>query len=164
MRPHVKILFGVVLVIVGIYWYALDIAVGTGVSNLAAVAILFKGGFGIVVALLGTFIVWIESDELRIQRELERHDLEPQEYSEGSESLAATSGDEPEEEDEATGEDDVESDEDTMNYASIVEGTVDEVKEQVKSEELDPSKVLAAEKEGKDRKTLTEWLERRIEE
>jgi hypothetical protein len=159
MRPHVKILFGVVLVIVGIYWYALDIAVGTGVSNLAAIAILFKGGFGIIVALLGTFIVWIESDELRIQRELERHDLEPQEYSEGSDSLAATS-----EEDEDTDDGEMDGDDDSMSYASIVEGTVDEVKEQVKSEDLDSAKVLAAEKEGKDRTTLTDWLERRIED
>ncbi len=56
------------------------------------------------------------------------------------------------------------TDEDTTDYASLVDGTVDEVKDAVRDDDLDPDKVLAAEQDGKDRKTLVEWLERRAEE
>lgn len=52
---------------------------------------------------------------------------------------------------------------DEREYASVVEGTVDEVKDQVRDEDLVPEKVLEAEMDGKNRKTLIEWLERRSE-
>lgn len=45
----------------------------------------------------------------------------------------------------------------------VVDGTIDEVKEAVE-EGLDPEEVLEAETEGKDRKTLKNWLEQQIEE
>lgn len=49
------------------------------------------------------------------------------------------------------------------DYEEIVSGTVDEVKDEVRDSDLNPEKVLEAEREGKDRKTLTEWLENRVE-
>lgn len=45
-----------------------------------------------------------------------------------------------------------------VDYEEVVEGTVAEVKEQVKEEDIDPEKVLEAEKEKKDRKTLKQFL------
>ncbi|MFB6167055.1 MAG: hypothetical protein ABEJ62_02220, partial [Candidatus Nanohaloarchaea archaeon] len=50
------------------------------------------------------------------------------------------------------------------DYEEIVSGTVDEVKEKVQEEDLDPEEVLEAEKQNKDRVTLVEWLEERIED
>lgn len=50
------------------------------------------------------------------------------------------------------------------DYAEVVSGTVDEVKDAVEAQDLDPAAVLEAEKAGKDRSTLTEWLETRIEQ
>lgn len=52
----------------------------------------------------------------------------------------------------------------STDYDVVVAGTVAEVKERVKSEDLDPAKVLAAEQEHRDRVTLTDWLERRAED
>lgn len=49
------------------------------------------------------------------------------------------------------------------DYDEVVEGTVDEVKEAVR-EGLDPGKVLQAEKDNKERKTLVGWLEDQVEE
>lgn len=51
-----------------------------------------------------------------------------------------------------------------VDYDDVVAGTVAEVKERVKNEDLDPEKVLAAEQENKDRVTLTDWLERRADD
>lgn len=48
-----------------------------------------------------------------------------------------------------------------VDYEEIVEGTVSEVKDAVKEDDVDPEKVLEAEKENKDRKTLKEFLEDR---
>jgi ribosomal protein L31E len=47
----------------------------------------------------------------------------------------------------------------SVDYEDVVEGTVAEVKEEVKEEDLDPEKVLEAEKEKKDRKTLKQFLQ-----
>ncbi|MDY6766176.1 MAG: 30S ribosomal protein S3 [Candidatus Nanohaloarchaea archaeon] len=49
------------------------------------------------------------------------------------------------------------------DHGELVEGTVDEVKDAVRDQNLVPEEVLEAEMEGKERKTLVEWLERRAE-
>jgi hypothetical protein len=53
---------------------------------------------------------------------------------------------------------------DDHNYEDIAEQTIAEIKEQVEEEDLDLAKLLEAEKNNKDRKTLKSWLEGRIEE
>lgn len=45
-----------------------------------------------------------------------------------------------------------------VDYEEIVEGTVSEVKDTVEEEDVDPEKVLEAEKDNKDRKTLKQFL------
>lgn len=50
-----------------------------------------------------------------------------------------------------------------IDYGELVQGTVDEVKETVETEGLDPRAVLEAERENKDRVTLVKWLEERVE-
>ncbi len=149
MRPYTKILIGALMIIGGIYWYSLDVFVGTGMNNLDSLAILLKGSAGALVFLVGVFVVWIESDELKIQRELQRHDFEPEKYRQEDDEFD-------------TGEGMAELDE--TEYDDLVDGTVEEVKERVDDDDLDPEKVLEAEKEGKDRKTLKEWLESRMDE
>lgn len=47
-----------------------------------------------------------------------------------------------------------------IEYAEIVEGTIPEVKERVETEEVDIEQVIAAERAGKARVTLLEWLEK----
>ncbi|MDY6766475.1 MAG: hypothetical protein SVW77_03840 [Candidatus Nanohaloarchaea archaeon] len=50
-----------------------------------------------------------------------------------------------------------------VDYDELVEGTVEDVKERVEDDYLDPVKVLNAEKANKDRVTLVEWLEERMD-
>lgn len=49
-----------------------------------------------------------------------------------------------------------------VDYEEVVQGTVAEVKHQVMEEDLDPEQVLEAEKNGKDRVTLIDWLEEQL--
>lgn len=51
-----------------------------------------------------------------------------------------------------------------VDYEELVEETVDAVKERVEEDGLDPEQVLAAERANKDRVTLTDWLEERVDE
>ena len=59
-------------------------------------------------------------------------------------------------------EDEDDDEEDVVSADEIVSGTIDEVKEAVE-DGADPEAVLEAEENDKDRKTLKEWLEKRIE-
>ncbi|MFB6265491.1 MAG: hypothetical protein ABEI07_00220 [Candidatus Nanohaloarchaea archaeon] len=51
-----------------------------------------------------------------------------------------------------------------VDYEDVVSGTIDEVKEQVDEKDLDMKKLLEAEKSNKDRVTLVEWIQERMEE
>ncbi len=50
------------------------------------------------------------------------------------------------------------------DYEDLSEKTIDEIKETVKEEDLDLRKLLKAEKNNKDRKTLKEWLNTKIDD
>jgi zona occludens toxin (predicted ATPase) len=50
------------------------------------------------------------------------------------------------------------------DYEGLSEKTIDEIKETVKEEDLDLRKLLKAEKNNKDRKTLKEWLNKKIDD
>ncbi|MCJ7450390.1 MAG: hypothetical protein MUP58_01475 [Candidatus Nanohaloarchaeota archaeon QJJ-9] len=150
MNPKSKILIGALMIVAGIYWYSRDILVG-GLNNLQSLAILVKGSLGAIVFLIGVFVVWIESDELKMRKERKNKDFEPEEYKEEEEAIEETLEEE--------GEVELEPE-----YEKVVEGTIDEVKEKVEEKDLEPKAVLEAEKEKKDRKTLKSWLEARIDE
>jgi small subunit ribosomal protein S3 len=68
--------------------------------------------------------------------------------------------DEETEEPEADGAADTDA---AVEYEAVVERTVDDVKTAVEEQDLDPAEVLDAEQANKDRVTLVEWLERRVE-
>lgn len=71
---------------------------------------------------------------------------------------------EAEEEEEETETEVDEEDEEASEFSAeeVVEGTIDEVKEAIE-EGADPEEVLEAEKDNKDRKTLKNWLENKVE-
>ncbi|MDY6771037.1 MAG: hypothetical protein SV186_03715 [Candidatus Nanohaloarchaea archaeon] len=148
MRPYTKILIGALMIVGGFAWYIPAQPGPSTLTNFQALAVLVQGGLGVFLALVGLFVVWIESDELKIQRELERHDFEPEKYREEEDEFDTGAG---------------VAEIPDQDYDEVVEGTVDEVKDRVREEELDPALVLQAEKENKDRKTLKDWLQDRLE-
>ena len=145
MKPQYKIIIGALMIVGGIWWYSLNFPMGTGMNNVESLVVLFKGSLGAVALILGTFIVWIESDEIKIQKELEKSDFEPEDYKTGKEFM------------ETEGEVSIAD----VEYEEIVSGTIEDVKDSVKGRDLDPQKVLKFEKKNKDRKTLKNWLKNR---
>ncbi|MFB6265763.1 MAG: 50S ribosomal protein L24 [Candidatus Nanohaloarchaea archaeon] len=105
----------------------------------------------------------IQALELEDERRLEKYEVS----EEDREDIRVEETEEPEEEEPETREEDVEEageSGDEVDYEEIVSGTVDEVKQQVKEEDLDPGKVLETEEQNKNRSTLTSWLEKRVED
>lgn len=142
MGPRAKIVIGALVAIAGVWWYAPAGGLNTSLlsfstlTNLQSLVVMVQGGLGLLAILIGLFVVWIESDELRIRREMSQRDMPVE-----------SSVRQPEQ--------------DSTDYDALVEGTVDEVQDAVKGQDLDVAKVLKAEKANKDRVTLTEWLEDR---
>jgi len=79
LHPIVKILIGLLLILGGAYWifYGYDssslakLLLGAVPNTaLADFLVLVNGGLPPFVALIGLFIVWLEWDEWKIEREL----------------------------------------------------------------------------------------------
>jgi hypothetical protein len=60
MHPALKILVGAFMVIVGVY---------SSITFWPELLTLVKAGIGPLLILVGAFIVWLESDELKMRRE-----------------------------------------------------------------------------------------------
>lgn len=141
MHPAIKILFGTFLTVAGIF---LSISFSDRLLDLTL------GAIGPLLVLIGAFIVWLESDEWKLQKE-ERSEKTTnknlqdqfQTLKKERENLEATK----------------ESFE--VDYEKILSGTVNEVKERVANmENPDYERLMELEKDGKDRKTLLRHLQR----
>lgn len=80
MKAAGKIVIGAIMVIAGIYWYFAGAIPGlgiTGANNLRALWTIFQGSIGVLVFLIGAFIVWLEADELKMEKEMES-EFEPE--------------------------------------------------------------------------------------
>ncbi|MFB6166981.1 MAG: hypothetical protein ABEJ62_01835 [Candidatus Nanohaloarchaea archaeon] len=81
MGPRGKMVVGAILLLVGIWWYvpggpfnSAALATST-LTNFQSLTVMVQGGLGIILALVGAFVVWIERDELRIRREMESREF-----------------------------------------------------------------------------------------
>ncbi len=144
MKPHYKILLGAFMILGGIWWYTQDF-LARGLTHFESLEVLFTGGFGVFIIIIGIFIVWIETDELKVQKELEKSDFEPSKYKTGDEFV-------PDKEEVSL----------DIDYDKIVNKTVEEVKQEAQNSDIDMKKLLKAEKRNKDRKTLKDWIKRQI--
>jgi hypothetical protein len=102
-------------------------------TSLESLIDLSRTVVGPVMILLGAFLVWLESDSWKDDAYADQ----------GREELAQR---------------------DTVDYDSILDGTVNEVRQEVVNSEddMDISTLMTKEKEGKNRKTLLDFLERRL--
>jgi len=79
LHPVVKILLGLLLVAAGAYWIfrgpslvnLLGVTSGTARADLL---VLINGGVPLFVLLIGLFIIWLEWDEWKIEKELAREE------------------------------------------------------------------------------------------
>lgn len=70
MHPMVKIIIGAILVIGSVWWVLQGSLTYIGHSGLSDLRVVLNGIIPPLVFLLGLFIVWLELDELRIEKEL----------------------------------------------------------------------------------------------
>lgn len=139
MNVIAKVMAGALMIVLGVY---------SSVTFWEQLVALAAGAIGPVLILVGAFIVWLETDEWKLQRE------KKEEQKQSSQGLQR----------EFQARDSVQKKQSRTSYSDVVSGTVEEVKDAVR--ELDNPNykaVLKAEKQGKDRKTVKEFLERRID-
>jgi len=65
-----KIIIGILLVIGSAWWVAQGSQAFIARSGIADLITVINGALPVLVFVLGIFIVWLELDELRIEREL----------------------------------------------------------------------------------------------
>lgn len=70
MHPVVKLIIGAILMIAAVWWVlqgSLNLIGRSGLTDLIA---LLNAGIPIGVFFVGLFVVWLELDEIRIEREI----------------------------------------------------------------------------------------------
>ncbi|PSH02468.1 MAG: hypothetical protein BRC26_00415 [Nanohaloarchaea archaeon QH_8_44_6] len=140
MKPIAKIAVGAFMVILGIY---------ASVTFWGDLVDLVQASVGPLLVLVGAFIVWLETDEWKLQREKEKKDDMKEGLQREFQPQQAVEND---------------GEQDGMNYRELLSGTVEEVKDRVRDmNDPDCKEILESEKKGKDRKTVKEFLNRRID-
>jgi preprotein translocase subunit SecG len=72
MNSAVKLIIGIIIFLVGLYWYTAapifghgGIEKAFGISTVKAFLTVFAGLFGIVLIFLGLIVAWIEYEDLK---------------------------------------------------------------------------------------------------
>lgn len=150
MHPAIKVLIGALMIVVGAY---------TSITFSEQLVNLVLGGIGPLLILIGAFIVWLESDEWKMERNEKQQErsTDLQEQLQNAQSMRK-------EEKEQTRPKDQQSNQSNQlrrDYSDALEGIVDEAKEAVSGmDNPNYDALIAAEQRDKNRKTLLEWLER----
>ena len=78
MNALFKLLIGVVLLVVPLGMYAYELMNGLGgvfgLNLLQSLGILLQGSVPLFVMLIGLFVVWLELDELKMEKELKKEE------------------------------------------------------------------------------------------
>ncbi|MEM5802210.1 MAG: hypothetical protein QXQ18_02380 [Candidatus Aenigmatarchaeota archaeon] len=74
MHPVGKILIGILLLIGSAWWVLQGSAQYLGRSGVSDFVTVLNGALPPLVFLIGLFIVWLEYDELKIERELRKEE------------------------------------------------------------------------------------------
>ena len=74
MHPAAKVVIGLILIIIGLGLFIDSVSpiIGTGVEWLTNFIVVLTGVIPIFLIILGLFVVWLEVDELRAQKELKK--------------------------------------------------------------------------------------------
>lgn len=76
MNPAVKIIIGLILIAASVYYIVKGVP-GYFEPGWPALLTVIKGLVPLAILLLGIFVVWLEWDELRIERELKSEEEKP---------------------------------------------------------------------------------------
>jgi len=81
MGAGAKIIGGLILILIGLGLFIDSITpiIGTGVEWVSNFIIVLTGVIPILLIIIGLFVVWLEIDELKVQREMEIEESKRQE-------------------------------------------------------------------------------------
>ena len=150
MHPAIKVLIGALMIVVGAY---------TSITFSEQLVNLVLGGIGPLLILIGAFIVWLESDEWKMERNEKQQERSTglQEQLQNAQSMRKEEKNQARQSDQQSNQ----SNQLRRDYSDALEGTVDEAKEAVSGmDNPNYDALIAAEQRDKNRKTLLEWLER----
>lgn len=76
MGAALKVLVGLILVIIGLGLFVDDIypIVGLGINWISNLFIVITGIIPLLLILLGLFVMWLEIDELKAQKEINKEE------------------------------------------------------------------------------------------
>lgn len=139
MHPGLKVLFGALMVIVGVY---------SSLTFTSELVNFVQAVVGPLLILIGAFIIWLESDEWKLRTENGsdrgfdvQQSLRDQQNAEEKETQT-----------------------ETAKYINALDGNVSEVKDRIRDlQNPNYERILQLEKKGKDRKTVKEFIQRRTE-
>jgi hypothetical protein len=155
MSPILKILAGALMMVLGVF---------TSITYSNQLVEIVQGGIGPLLVLVGAFIVWLESDELKVRRQESGQQTSEVKSQQTLESRVDQSKEKKTREAAQDIKQAVSSESSTFSPEQILSGTVREVKEEVSDrDEIDVQELLEAEKSGKNRKTLINYLERQMD-
>jgi len=151
MHPAVKVLIGALMIVVGAF---------SSITFSDQLINLVLGGIGPILILLGAFIVWLESDEWKMQRDdKQKKATGLQEQLQDAQSMRNKQKESRRQQTQQNQQQQVQRD-----YSEVVEGTVEDAKESVRQmDSPNYDALMAAEQRDKNRKTLLQWLERQKE-
>lgn len=72
MRAEGKVLAGIILVVASTWWILQGSQMYIGRSGVADLKTVINGIVPALVFLLGIFVVWLEFDEMKIEKEIKR--------------------------------------------------------------------------------------------
>ena len=154
MHPAAKILVGAIMIATGAY---------TSITFLDQLTAMILGGLGPLLIVIGGFIVWLESDEWKMNRQ----DKENNKKSGLQEQLnTAKTIREQQKKQQQNEQNNQERNNRKIqrDYTDILEGTVEEAKDRINGmDNVNYDTLIAAERRDKNRKTLIQWLERQKE-
>ena len=70
MHAAVKLIAGIIIFLIGLYWYIPNTAVSMFFNRSAfqAFLVVFEGLFGLLLIFLGLIVAWIEYEDLKWER------------------------------------------------------------------------------------------------
>jgi len=162
MSPVLKIFVGALMMVLGIF---------TSVTYSNQLLNLLQGGIGPLLVLVGAFIVWLESDEWKMQRQQSKEEstkeIQGQQTLQQETSTNEVTNNVDREKKEAAKEikQAVSKSNSKAGAEQVVANrTVNEVKDALQDrQDLNAQELLEAERNNQNRKTLVEYLERQVE-
>lgn len=154
MHPSIKILIGALLTALGVF---------STITFYEQLLLITQGAIGPLLIIIGAFIVWLESDEWKLRKQTDQDTQQDNNFN-VQKSLSPKEDKQEQQKEQGNKKTRRETQTETAKYIQALEGTVKEAKKNIREmENPNYEKILDLEVRGKDRKTIKDFLQRKVE-